>query len=265
MSYSKHCAKVMRSFHNKVKSSILQHAVNMSAIHNKNSHERCLLDVGVGRGGDMFKWDRCDIQNVIGYDPDEASIEEARRRHLHSNLTLRNYIFIRCNDICELNQPEQSMDVVSCQFAIHYFFSSPETFSSFVESVYTLLKPGGVFVGTFMDGDLIMNLTNNGMYEFVNTASLVYLPKPTLVANDFGCPVKVHLTGTLYFGENTVSNEFLVKKEVLKKACESTGMYLVEFKPFEEHHQECHGDFKMNHDCTSCSYMYSSFMFAKPH
>lgn len=266
MSYSKHSAKVMRSFHNKVKTSILQHAVNLSSTHHTNIHERWLLDVGVGRGGDMFKWDRCDIQNVIGFDPDESSINEANRRHMQSNLSLRNYTFIQCNDICELMQlqPTPLMDVVSCQFAIHYLFSSVETLTSFVQSVSNLLKPGGVFVGTFMDGDHVIKALNNDRYEFINSATLIYLPKPSLVSNDYGCPLKVHLTGTLYFGENSVSDEFLVKKEVLKRVCESTGLDLVQFQPFKKHHEEVSNEFKMTEDCKACSYMYTSFMFAKP-
>jgi mRNA (guanine-N7-)-methyltransferase len=258
----------MRSFHNKVKSSILQHAVHLSSTHhtNTNIHERWLLDVGVGRGGDMFKWDRCDIQNVIGFDPDESSINEANRRYLQSNLIVRNYNFIKCNDICELMQlqPVTSlMDVVSCQFAIHYLFSSVETLTSFVQNVSALLKPGGVFVGTFMDGEQVIKALNNDKFEFINSATLIYLPKPSLVSNDYGCPLKVHLTGTLFFGENSVSDEFLVKKEVLTRVCESTGLCLVRFKTFKQHHEDLFNEFKMTDDCKACSYMYTSFMFAK--
>ena len=43
-------------------------------------------------------------------------------------------------------------DVVSCQFAVHYFFKSDETLSTFVTNVVHNLKPGGVFIGTCMDG-----------------------------------------------------------------------------------------------------------------
>lgn len=43
-------------------------------------------------------------------------------------------------------------DVVSCQFAVHYFFKTPETLRAFAGNVATHLRRGGYFVGTCMDG-----------------------------------------------------------------------------------------------------------------
>ena len=43
-------------------------------------------------------------------------------------------------------------DVVACQFAIHYFMSSKRSLSAFMKNVDNLIKPGGLFVGTCLDG-----------------------------------------------------------------------------------------------------------------
>lgn len=43
-------------------------------------------------------------------------------------------------------------DVCSCMFAIHYFFEDRKTLEVFVDNVDRQLRPGGVFVGTCMDG-----------------------------------------------------------------------------------------------------------------
>lgn len=43
-------------------------------------------------------------------------------------------------------------DVVSCQFAVHYFFSTPATLRAFASNVAMHLRRGGFFVGTCMDG-----------------------------------------------------------------------------------------------------------------
>jgi SAM-dependent methyltransferase len=43
-------------------------------------------------------------------------------------------------------------DVVSCQFAVHYFFESTDTLQSFAKNVASFLRPGGYFVGTCLDG-----------------------------------------------------------------------------------------------------------------
>lgn len=46
-------------------------------------------------------------------------------------------------------------DVISCQFAIHYFFENMETLDNFVYNVDINLRPGGYLIGTCLDGYLI--------------------------------------------------------------------------------------------------------------
>jgi SAM-dependent methyltransferase len=55
---------------------------------------------------------------------------------------------------------EQS-DVVSCQFAIHYFFKNESTLDTFLNNVDRVLKPGGYFMGTCMDGFLVDRMLND--------------------------------------------------------------------------------------------------------
>lgn len=43
-------------------------------------------------------------------------------------------------------------DVISCQFAIHYFFESENTLDNFIFNVDTYLKKGGYLIGTCLDG-----------------------------------------------------------------------------------------------------------------
>jgi SAM-dependent methyltransferase len=43
-------------------------------------------------------------------------------------------------------------DVVSCQFSVHYFFADLPTLKTFVANVASCLRPGGLFVGTCLDG-----------------------------------------------------------------------------------------------------------------
>ena len=53
------------------------------------------------------------------------------------------------------NSLNSSADVVSCQFAIHYFFCSQENLTTFCENLARLMKPGGYFIGTCMDGEIV--------------------------------------------------------------------------------------------------------------
>jgi hypothetical protein len=49
----------------------------------------------------------------------------------------------------------QGFDVISCQFAIHYFFETMESLDNFIYNVHTYLKPGGYLIGTCLDGHRI--------------------------------------------------------------------------------------------------------------
>lgn len=49
-------------------------------------------------------------------------------------------------------------DCVSCMFAIHYFFESPEKFNGFLRNVADTLKVGGYFIGCCFDGQKVFDL-----------------------------------------------------------------------------------------------------------
>jgi len=52
---------------------------------------------------------------------------------------------------------EGGFNVSSCQFAIHYFFESPDTLKGFLKNVAECTKLNGYFIGTCYDGKLIFN------------------------------------------------------------------------------------------------------------
>lgn len=60
-------------------------------------------------------------------------------------------------------------DMVSCQFAIHYFFEKREKLEGFMANVRDNLRPNGLFIATFMDGAsverLIREKGKNGLVE----------------------------------------------------------------------------------------------------
>ena len=48
-------------------------------------------------------------------------------------------------------------NVSSCQFAIHYFFETPDTLREFVKNIAECTKHNGYFIGTCYDGKLVFN------------------------------------------------------------------------------------------------------------
>ena len=61
----------------------------------------------------------------------------------------------------------RGFSMVSCQFAIHYFFETAIKLDGFLDNVASNLKSGGVFITTFMDGERVHDLLqqNNGLAE----------------------------------------------------------------------------------------------------
>ena len=56
---------------------------------------------------------------------------------------------------------KDGFDVVSTQFALHYFFENKETLNAFLRNVSECCKVGGYFIGTCYDGKKIFRLLQN--------------------------------------------------------------------------------------------------------
>jgi mRNA (guanine-N7-)-methyltransferase len=218
----------------------------------------------VGRGGDIFKWHKCDIPNVIGVDIDTEYINEANRRYKSSEIFSNEYKYsfhvVKHDDILHELYEHDKFNVVSCQFAIHYFFKSKERLHQMLHDVTLLLKPDGYFIGTFMNGTKVLQLIQNGTCDFMNKAMLIHSDQ-IIKEPSFGNEIKVHLIDTLYFGDDSVSTEYLVIPEILKQECEHFGFELIEIKSFEQYYHTMHKTFKLDRDHQTCSYLYSTFVF----
>ena len=253
--------KNMRMFHNNIKKGLISYA--------RQCKPDCeLFDIGVGRGGDMYKWSKCGIKKVVGYDIDNISIEEAKRRYTNSDFSNEcDYSFHTFPNLdtavnC-LHLHANQFDIVSCQFAIHYFFKNNDFLMNMLKHVHTILKPRGRFIGTFMDAEQLEHLTTNFTQTFQNSTFLIHTPSKINTKNRTGNCVQVHLTNTLYFGECAVSIEYLVYKHYLEQACKEVGLRLVEFKSFNDHYNENYNTIHMNEDTLTCSFTYTSFIFEK--
>jgi mRNA (guanine-N7-)-methyltransferase len=225
---------------------------------NNKVNNMLLLDVGVGRGGDILKWKKCGIQKVIGFDPNETSIEDANKRLVQLDTDL-DYTFHCCQNISDLQLTPSSCSIVSCQFAIHYFFSNLETLHTMLLNVKRLLKKNGYFVGTFMNADKINEVLVNDTY--MNNAMMIRCINRT--NTHIGETIHVHLSGTLYFAEDCVSIEYMVYPEVLVNECKRVGLRLFKMTSFEDHFKDMGSinNIYMDVDHKICSFMYSSFIF----
>lgn len=159
-----------------------------------------LFDIACGKAGDLNKWVEVGIKKVIGIDYSRDNIENpidgAYSRTIKKNIGSMKVIYIPLDGRQLFNKqyfdgiedddekmlvkgmwgiekpksakfteyykfmPSNGCDVVSCQFAIHYFFESINILRNFIQNVSNNLKPGGFFIGTCLDGNKILNKMN---------------------------------------------------------------------------------------------------------
>ena len=62
----------MRDFHNWIKLVLITNIANYFYSH--SNQKVSLLDIAVGRGGDLSKWKKAQISYVFGFDPSDKSI-----------------------------------------------------------------------------------------------------------------------------------------------------------------------------------------------
>lgn len=125
------------------------------------------------------------------------------------------------------------VDCMSCMFAIHYFFQSPETLRGFVKNIGDNLKVGGYFIGACFDGekvfDLLRGLSKGGAR--VGSDNDITLWKITKEYDEdefpegdesLGLPISVDFVTT-----GDIGREFLVNMKTLENALKQVGCELL--------------------------------------
>ena len=192
-----------------------------------------------GRGGDLNKLESQNINFALIVDIDNDGIEEAKKRSsdkkfkidfltadCSKNITKDIEKIIKINDI-------PSFNVVSIQFALHYFFKTKTTFNNIFKNIDTHLTKNGYFIATFLDGDAVFNILKDQKdVSFMNKGKLIFkITKKYRVTKikDFGTKISV-------FGETIEEHdEYLVNFEVLSSFFAKNNYELVETKMFSEY------------------------------
>jgi ubiquinone/menaquinone biosynthesis C-methylase UbiE len=185
--------KAMRDFHNLY--------VKKKLIESVSQPGYTLLDLSVGKGGDIPKWLSSKLGFVLGIDINQDNIDndvdgvcKRYSKSKHKMKKMFDGIFIRGDSGKNIKNGEsifseqskeyikvlygthtgnnkelppmikkyknigkEGFDIVSCQFAMHYFFNNLETLHQFIRNIVEGCKLGGHFIATTYDGDTIFN------------------------------------------------------------------------------------------------------------
>lgn len=265
----------LRKFHNFIKTKLIIES------HNK-SKGRTLLDIAVGRGGDLFKWKQSNYKIIVGFDPHVESLKEAENRLKHQlkikmKLPFIKYFNLNALDpqlINKLNILEKTVknldkqddinvyDVVSCQFALHYFTKTEESLNNILNFVSKKLKKGGIFIGTATDGDLIKNILDQGNVNIPLLTLIKQLDNNYLFYVQTGTQENITNLRKNYFEIQGVSSEYYLLKDILIKLAKKNNLELIQIKSFYEWYKDYPGN-KMTPYEMIISFLNFSFIFIK--
>lgn len=177
----------LQKFHNKIKELLIKGVSTQirKDIEGVNIH---LLDLATGKGGDISKWKHNNINHVVGIDIVRDNIYNeidgacVRRQHILKNSPDMNITFmvgdIRRNIANgdsfteplsikiwrDLWNTRNQYDLITCMFGIHYVFSDETTLDHFITNIDENIKPGGYFVGTCLDGQMVFDRFKDSMF-----------------------------------------------------------------------------------------------------
>ncbi|XP_031256317.1 mRNA cap guanine-N7 methyltransferase 1 [Pistacia vera] len=208
-----------------------------------------VLDLACGKGGDLIKWDKAKIGYYVGIDIAEGSIEDCRTRYngdADHHQRRKKFSFparLICGDCYDVRldnvlADDAPFDICSCQFAMHYSWSTEARARRALANVSALLRPGGTFIGTMPDANVIVKKLREA--EGLAIGNSVYWirfdeefsEKKFKSSKPFGIQYKFHL-------EDAVDcPEWIVPFHLFKSMAEEYGLELVFVKNSHEFVQE---------------------------
>jgi hypothetical protein len=171
---------------------------------------------------------------------------------LYQGKMYEKYNFL--NNFRLVGKASKKFDVVSCQFAIHYFFKTEDRLDGFLRNVSFNLKPNGRFITTFMDGQRVHSLINKqGKAEGNKEGTIVWAIQKQYSSftkkNPYGKLIDVYLENTNHF-----IPEFLVHYEVLLEKAKQYQLEIVDEGFFEATFKELHQKI-INNDANRNKYL----------
>ncbi|XP_054811743.1 mRNA cap guanine-N7 methyltransferase 1-like isoform X2 [Prosopis cineraria] len=169
-----------------------------------------VLDLACGKGGDLIKWNKVKIGYYVGIDVAEGSIEDCRIRYngdADHHQQRKKFTFparLICGDCYEVHLDkvlanDAPFDVCSCQFALHYSWSTEARARRALANISALLRPGGIFIGIMPDANVIIKkLREAEGLAFGNSVYWVHFDeefsdKKFKSSSPFGIKYKFHL------------------------------------------------------------------------
>ncbi|KAK7498088.1 hypothetical protein BaRGS_00010676, partial [Batillaria attramentaria] len=241
----------LRNFNNWVKSVLIGETLQQIREGKNRDEPLTVLDLCSGKGGDLLKWKKGNIDHLVCVDIAATSVEQCesrykdmrqrggrgrdREKQYSAEFFVADCTKVRLKD--KYKDPNMQFDLVSCQFSFHYSFESFPQALTMLRNAAECLKPGGYFIGTTPNAhELVRRLRDSEDNSFGNEVYRVTFEdcdKQNLPL--FGAKYNFHLEGVVD------CPEFLVYFPLLEKLAKDCGLRLVRKTRFDNFFQEFSG------------------------
>ena len=261
--------KNMRQFANWIKSIIIYTYCSPNLINKGDKYiKKTILDMGVGRGGDIMKYFHARVKDVVGFDPNYeniySSFDSALSRYNDVKSRFPQFPkmdFIQADAGVELTSDIQNkkilnyskesykiidkiignkkFDVISSQFAIHYLFKNDESLNNLLNNIKTHLKKDGYILLTLFDAETVLKKLDKDIYTSYYTDENGKKNKFFEIKKKFKGKLKNNTGNSIDVFMNWVSiegtyyEEYLVSKDYMIKTMEKIGCRLVDTDLFQ--------------------------------
>ncbi|KAK7114756.1 mRNA cap guanine-N(7) methyltransferase-like [Littorina saxatilis] len=239
----------LRNFNNWTKSVLIGETLQQLRQEDRN-RPLTVLDLCSGKGGDLLKWKKGNIDKLVCVDIAGTSVEQCESRYRDMKSRGRGgrggyddkvfdaeFLVADCTKarLKEMyKDPSMQFDMVSCQFSFHYSFESYPQAVTMMKNAAECLRPGGYFIGTTPNAfELVRRLQESPDNSFGNDVYRVTFDEKDLSNMPlFGARYNFHLE------EVVDCPEFLVYFPLLEKLATEFGLELVRKTRFDDFFQE---------------------------
>lgn len=207
-----------------------------------------LVDLAAGKGQDMFRVSDAKIKNALYLDIDSQALSElvSRKHDFERGISkLNTRIYTKLIDLKtpydeilkqlkNISIPVGEINVVMCNFAIHYLMGTPNNLRNVIKLISALLKPGGSFFFTSFNGSDVFNLLKeNDEWNVREGEVLKYSIKKKYTSKKL-MPTGQAIDVLLPFSRGKYYEEFLVNYDYVIDTFESNGFSLTSEGSFDE-------------------------------
>jgi mRNA (guanine-N7-)-methyltransferase len=153
----------LKSFNNWVKSVLITRFAHPALGQGMRQGPRAgkVLEMGCGKGGDLTKWTKAKIKELVAVDIASVSVDQAQARWAQTRRFEATFAVLDCYvdslaSVVPTAILAQPFDVVSMQFCMHYAFEKESKARCMLENVTRWLRPGGIFLGTIPNSELLL-------------------------------------------------------------------------------------------------------------